>query len=426
MSDVSRRTSYIDLPLAQADPDVSGLVGQELARQQANIMLIASENFSSVAVLEAVGSVLTNKYAEGYPGARYYGGCEIIDDVETLAIDRAKALYGAEHANVQPHSGSTANQAVYFSALEHGDSVLSMNLDHGGHLTHGMALNFSGKMYRFHHYGVDRESGRIDMAEVLAEAKRTKPKLIVAGASAYARTIDFAAFRAVADEVGAQLMVDMAHIAGLVAAGVHPSPLPHSQWVTTTTHKTLAGPRGGAVLCLRKDAERLDKAVFPGLQGGPLEHVIAGKAVCLLQATTEEFKAQQKATVENAQVLAQTLLDGGLRLVSGGTDNHLMLVDFTDTEMTGALAQDLLRRVGIVANKNVVPHDPRKPTITSGLRLGTPAVTTRGFGPDEMREVGQIILEALAPKTTDADLEKLRERSRALSAAFPVYSTLKV
>jgi len=425
VSSVSRKTSYADLPLAQADPDVSRLVDQELARQQQSIMLIASENFSSVAVLEAVGSVLTNKYAEGYPGARYYGGCEIIDDVETLAIDRAKALFGAEHANVQPHSGSTANQAVYFSVLEHGDSVLSMNLSHGGHLTHGMAINFSGRLYHFHHYGVDRESGRIDMAEVLAQAKSTKPKLIVAGSSSYARTIDFAAFRAVADEVGAQLMVDIAHIAGLVAAGVHPSPLPHSQWVTTTTHKTLAGPRGGTVFCLRKDAERLDKAIFPGLQGGPLEHVIAGKAVCFLQAATEEFKAKQEATVENARVLAQSLLDGGLKLVSGGTDNHLMLIDFTDTEMTGALAQELVRRVGIVANKNVVPHETRGPAVTSGLRLGTPAMTTRGFGPEEMREVGDIILQALDQKTSEADMAKLLERSRALSAAFPLYPTLK-
>lgn len=426
MSDVSRKTSYADLPLEQADPTIAGLIKDELGRQQRNIELIASENFTSAAVLEAVGSVLTNKYAEGYAGARYYGGCEVVDKVETLAIERAKALYGAEHANVQPHSGSTANQAVYFAALEPGDSVLSMNLAHGGHLTHGLAVNFSGRTYHFHHYGVDRESGRIEMDEVRAQAHRTKPKMIVAGASAYARTIDFAAFRAIADEVGAQLMVDMAHIAGLVAAGVHPSPFPHSQWVTTTTHKTLAGPRGGAVFCLAQDAKRLDKAVFPGLQGGPLEHVIAGKAVCFLQAATKEFKVKQKATVENARVLADTLMAGGLRLVSGGTDNHLMLVDFSDTEMTGAHAQDLLAGVGITANKNAVPHDPRKPTVTSGLRLGAAAMTTRGFGPDEMREVGQIILQALVPETSTADLAKLLERSRALSAAFPLYPSLTV
>jgi len=426
LSDATRKTSYADLPLEQVDPVISGLIRQELGRQQRNIELIASENFTSVAVLQAVGSVLTNKYAEGYPDARYYGGCEVVDSVENLAIERAKALYGAEHANVQPHSGSTANQAVYFAALEPGDSVLAMSLAHGGHLTHGLPVNFSGRTYHFHHYGLDKETGRLDMAEVKAQAHRARPKLIVAGASAYARTIDFGAFRAVADEVEAQLMVDMAHIAGLVAAGVHPSPFPHSQWVTTTTHKTLAGPRGGAIFCLAHDAKRLDKAVFPGLQGGPLEHVIAGKAVCFLQAATEDFKVKQRATVQNARILADTLLAGGLKLVSGGTDNHLLLVDFTDTEMTGAHAQDLLARVGITANKNAVPHDQRKPTITSGLRLGTPAMTTRGFGPDEMREVGQIILRALAPETTEADLAKLLQRSRSLAAAFPLYPSLAV
>ncbi len=424
MKSVSRKTSYADLPLEQVDPVIAGLIEQELGRQQRNIELIASENFTSMAVLQAVGSVLTNKYAEGYAGARYYGGCEIVDSVETLAIERAKALYGAEHANVQPHSGSTANQAVYFTALQPGDSVLSMNLSHGGHLTHGLSVNFSGRTYHFHHYGVDRETGRIDMNEVRTQAKRTQPKLMVAGASAYARTIDFAAFRAVADEVGAQLMVDMAHIAGLVAAGVHPSPFPHSQWVTTTTHKTLAGPRGGAAFCLLPDAKALDKSVFPGLQGGPLEHVIAGKAVCFLQAATDDFKTKQRATVENARVLAETLMVGGMKLVSGGTDNHLLLVDFTDSEMTGARAQELLGCVGITANKNAVPHDQRKPTITSGLRLGTPAMTTRGFGPDEMREVGQIILQTLAPETTDADLARLLERSRSLAASFPLYADL--
>jgi glycine hydroxymethyltransferase len=423
---VSRKTSYADAPLDRADPTIAGLIEDELGRQQRNIELIASENFTSVAVLQAVGSVLTNKYAEGYAGARYYGGCEVVDQVETLAIERAKALYGAEHANVQPHSGSTANQAVYFTALEPGDSVLSMNLAHGGHLTHGLSVNFSGRTYHFHHYGVNRETGRIDMDEVRAQAHRTKPKMIVAGASAYARIIDFAAFRAIADEVGAQLMVDMAHIAGLVAAGVHPSPFPHSQWVTTTTHKTLAGPRGGACFCLAQDAKRLDKSVFPGLQGGPLEHVIAGKAVCFLQAATEDFKIKQKTTVENARVLAETLLAGGLKLVSGGTDNHLLLVDFTDTEMTGAHAQDLLAQVGITANKNAVPHDQRKPTVTSGLRLGAAAMTTRGFGAEEMHEVGHIILQALATETSDADLAKLLERSRALSGAFPLYPSLSV
>ena len=424
MITVSRRTSHADLPLEQVDPAIADLVKQELARQQRNIELIASENFTSVAVLQAAGSVLTNKYAEGYPGARYYGGCEIVDEVETLAIERAKALYGAEHANVQPHSGSAANQAVYSTILEPGDRVLSMKLTHGGHLTHGLAVNFSGRSYTFFHYGVSRETGYIDMGEVRAQARQHRPKLIVAGASAYPRTLDFAAFRTIAEEVGAELMVDMAHIAGLVAGGVHPSPFPHSQWVTTTTHKTLAGPRGGACFCLAGSASRLDKAVFPGLQGGPLEHVIAGKAVCFQQAATEEFKLKQRSTVENARVLAATFLEGGLKLVSGGTDNHLMLVDFSGSEMTGARAQDLLKRVGITANKNSVPFDQRPPALTSGLRLGTPAMTTRGFEPDEMREVGQIILEALAAGTTDAELDRLLERSRALAAAFPLYPSL--
>jgi len=424
LSKVSRTTSYADLPLEQVDSDIAGLVKQELARQRANIELIASENFTATAVLQAVGSVLTNKYAEGYPGARYYGGCDTVDQAESLAIERAKSLYGAGHANVQPHSGSAANQAVYFAVLEPGDTVLSMNLAHGGHLTHGMSVNFSGRTYSFVHYGVSRETGRIDMDEVREAARKHKPKLIVAGASAYPRIIDFAGFRAIADEVGAQLMVDMAHIAGLVAAGVHPSPFPHSQWVTTTTHKTLAGPRGGTCFCEAKKAKDLDKAVFPGLQGGPLEHVIAGKAVCFLLAATEEFKAKQKATVENSHVLAETLADAGFNLVSGGTDNHLMLVDFTGTEMTGVHAQELLKRVGITANKNAVPYDKRKPTVTSGLRLGSAAMTTRGFGTEEMREVGHIIMEALAPGVTDQGLDRLLERSRALTAAFPLYPSL--
>jgi glycine hydroxymethyltransferase len=420
----SRRTSYADLPLDRVDPVIADLVKEERARQQRDIELIASENFTSVAVLQAVGSVLTNKYAEGYPGARYYGGCEVVDEVETLAIERAKALYGAEHANVQPHSGSAANQAVYSTVLEPGDRVLSMKLAHGGHLTHGLAVNFSGRSYTFYHYGVSRETGRINMDEVRAQARQHRPKLIVAGASAYPRALDFAAFRKIADEVDAALMVDMAHIAGLVAGGVHPSPFPHGDWVTTTTHKTLAGPRGGACFCRAGWARHLDKAVFPGLQGGPLEHVIAGKAVCFLQAATEEFKLKQRLTVENASALAETLVKGGLKLVSGGTDNHLMLVDFSGTDMTGAQAQDLLKRVGITANKNGVPFDQRPPMVTSGLRLGTPAMTTRGFGPDEMREVGRIVLEALAARTTDADLDRLSARSRAMAAAFPLYPSL--
>jgi glycine hydroxymethyltransferase len=324
-----RPLSYADLSLEQVDPVVDRLIGRELARQQHNIELIASENFTPVPVLQAMGSVLTNKYAEGYPCNRYYGGCEIVDEIEALAIARAEELFGAEHANVQPHSGSTANQAIYWTALEPGDPVLAMSLAHGGHLTHGHAINFSGRGYTFFHYGVDRQTGRIDMDQVRSQALKHRPKLIVVGASAYPRTIDFAAFRTIADEVGAEVMADIAHIAGLVAAGAHPSPFPFCEWVTTTTHKTLAGPRGGACFCRAVDAARLDKAVFPGLQGGPLEHVIAGKAVCFLLAATDEFKAKQRLTVENARVLANALLAGGLKLVSGGTDNHLMLVDFS-------------------------------------------------------------------------------------------------
>lgn len=424
MSGESGPASYADLPLDRVDPTVHALIRKELTRQQRNIELIASENFSPIPVLQAMGSVLTNKYAEGYPGNRYYGGCEVVDEVEALAIERAKALYGAEHANVQPHSGSTANQAAYVAALEPGDRVLAMSLAHGGHLTHGHAINFSGRDYTFFHYGVGRETGIIDLDEVRAQALEHRPKLIVAGASAYPRAIDFSAFRAIADEVGARLMVDMAHIAGLVAGGAHQSPFPHSHWVTTTTHKTLAGPRGGTVFCRAEDAATLDKAVFPGLQGGPLEHVIAGKAVCFLLAATAEFKAKQKMTVENAVALAGSLLERGLRLVSGGTDNHLMLVDFSGTEMTGKRAQELLDRVGITANKNAVPYDERPPAVTSGIRLGTPAMTTRGFGPAEMREVGAIIADTLTVEPTEANLDALLKRSRELTAAFPLYSTV--
>lgn len=419
-----RPCTYADLPLSEVDPAINTLIKQELGRQRQNIELIASENFTTLSVLQAVGSVLTNKYAEGLPGSRYYGGCEIVDQVETIAIQRAKALYGAEHANVQPHSGSTANQAVYFATLQHGDTVLAMNLAHGGHLTHGLSVNFSGRGYKFFHYGISPATGRIDLDEVRAIALQCRPKLIVVGASAYPRILDFAAFRQIADEVGAELMADMAHIAGLVAGGAHPSPIPHCHWVTTTTHKTLGGPRGGTCFCHAADAARLDKAVFPGLQGGPLEHVIAGKAVCFLLASSEEFKEKQRLTVENARVLAGTLMDGGLQLVSGGTDNHLMLVDFSGAEMTGKQAQELLRQVGITANKNAVPNDPRPPTVTSGLRLGTPAMTTRGFGPAEMREVGQIIVSALTSGPDEAQLARLLQRSRELTGRFPLYPSL--
>jgi glycine hydroxymethyltransferase len=423
---VSHQASYADLPLEQVDPAISRLIERELTRQQRNIELIASENFTPIPVLQAVGSVVTNKYAEGYPGRRYYGGCEVVDDIESLAIERAKALYGAEHANVQPHSGSSANQAVYWAALEPGDRVLAMSLAHGGHITHGHAVNFSGRGYSFSHYGVARDTGRVDLDEVRARALKYQPKLIVVGASAYPRALDFAGFRAIADEVGAELMADMAHIAGLVAAGVHQSPFPYSDWVSTTTHKTLAGPRGGACFCRAENATRLDHAVFPGLQGGPLEHVIAGKAVCFLLALTDEFRAAQRRTVENAQALAEGLMEGGLRLVSGGTDNHVMLVDFTGTEMTGKRAQELLDRVGITANKNSVPYDELPPTITSGVRLGTPAMTTRGFGPGEMREVARIIVDTLTAEPTEANLDRQLRRSRDLTSGFPLYSTLGV
>lgn len=416
--------SYADLALSQVDPEVDVLIKSEVRREQENIELIASENFVPCAVLQAMGSVLTNKYAEGYPGARYYGGCQVIDQVERLAIERAKALFGAEHANVQPHSGSQANAAVYYAALEPGDSVLSMRLDHGGHLTHGLKVNFSGRNYHFFHYGVSEETGRIDYDEVRAAAKECRPKLIVAGASAYPRTIDFPAFRTIADEVGATLMVDMAHIAGLIAAGEHPSPFPHAQWVTTTTHKTLAGPRAGAIFCSSEYATKIDRAIFPGTQGGPLEHIIAAKAVCFHLASTAEFKTKQRQTVENAKVLADELMSHGITLVSGGTDNHLMLVDFSDMDITGLEAQDLLDQAGITTNKNAVPGDKRPPTVTSGLRLGTPAMTTRGFGTTEMREVGRIIAEVVTTKPGPSRLAELKAQSLALTSAFPLYSTM--
>lgn len=416
--------SYADAPLSAVDPEIDSLIQAEIGRQQENIELIASENFVPIAILQAAGSVLTNKYAEGYPGARYYGGCQFIDGVERLAIARAKALFGAAHANVQPHSGSQANAAVYYAALEPGDTVLAMRLDHGGHLTHGLKVNFSGRNYRFCHYGVSEESGCIDHEAVLAAAKACRPKLIVAGASAYPRTIDFTAFRAIADEVGATLMVDMAHIAGLIAAEEHPSPFPHAQWITTTTHKTLAGPRGGAVFCTGEHAAKLDRAIFPGTQGGPLEHIIAAKAVCFHLASLPEFKAKQRRTVENAKVLAEELMGHGLRLVSGGTDNHLMLLDFRDMDITGLEAQELLDQAGITTNKNAVPGDRRPPTVTSGLRVGSPAMTTRGFGPQEMKVVARIIAEVVTTRPGSVRLAELKEQSLAMTAAFPLYRGL--
>lgn len=386
--------------------------------------MIASENFVSRAVLEAAGTVFTNKYAEGYPGKRYYGGCEYADVVENIARDRAKQLFGAEHVNVQPHSGSTANEAAYASCLTPGNRVLAMSLSHGGHLSHGLKANFSGKLYEFHHYGVRRGDCRIDLDQVRAMARELRPALVVAGASAYPRVIDFRAFREIADEVGALLMVDMAHIAGLVAAGVHPTPVGIADIVTTTTHKTLGGPRAGVILCSAELAQRVDRAVFPGLQGGPLMHIVAAKAVALGHALTEEFRERQARTVANCQALAEELVAGGLDLVTGGTDNHLVLVDLSATPLTGQDGEHRLDAAGITVNKNGVPFDERPPTITSGLRIGTAALTTRGLDVEEMREIGRIIVAALSPGAGPDDLAALRVRSAAIGERFPLYPAL--
>lgn len=406
------------------DSEVAAALRQELGRQQNSIELIASENFVSRAVLEAAGSVLTNKYAEGYPDRRYYGGCQYVDVVEELAISRAKELFGAEHANVQPHAGAQANMAVYFSILSPKDTVLGMSLAHGGHLTHGSPVNFSGKLFSFIHYGVDEETERIDYVALEELANKHKPKLIVAGASAYPRLIDFQRIRAICDSVGAYFMVDMAHIAGLVAAGLHPSPVPYAHFVTTTTHKTLRGPRGGLVLCKKEFARTVDKTIFPGTQGGPLMHIIAAKAVALKEAATPEFVEYQRRVVKNATVLAKTLKHCGLRLVSGGTDNHLMLVDVRGLGLTGKMAEETLDSVGITVNKNAIPFDPESPFITSGIRIGSPAVTTRGMGEAEMEEIGHIIYKVLAAPTDMAVLEEARERRQRLCQKFPLYEWL--
>ena len=416
--------SYLTQDVSVVDPEIARLMRAELDRQSETLEMIASENFTSQAVLQAVGSVLTNKYAEGLPGRRYYGGCEVVDEVEQLAIDRAKAVFGAAHVNVQPHSGSTANEAAYRAVLKPGDPVLAMALSHGGHLSHGLKVNFSGGLYEFQHYGVRRGDCRIDIDQVRDMARERPPALIVAGASAYPRIIDFAAFREVADEVGALLMVDMAHIAGLVAAGLHPTPVGVADLVTTTTHKTLGGPRAGIVMSSEEMGTAVDRAVFPGLQGGPLMHVIAGKAVALGHALTPEFQARQEQVVANCRTLAAELVDGGLALVSGGTDNHLLLVDLSDTTLTGAEGEERLDRAGITVNKNGVPFDERPPTVTSGLRIGTAALTTRGLGEDEMREIGQVIVAALREEVSDSDLEALRARSRAVGERFPLYPAL--
>jgi glycine hydroxymethyltransferase len=408
--------------LATTDPEIWKAIRAEAERQQTNLELIASENVVSRAVLEAQGSILTNKYAEGYPGRRYYGGCEFVDVVEDLAVERAKALFGAEHANVQPHSGSQANMAVYFSQLEPGDTILAMDLTHGGHLTHGSPVNFSGRFFRVVPYGVRREDERLDIDTMRQLARQHRPKMIVVGYSAYPRTIDFQPFRAAADEVGAMLMVDIAHFAGLVAAGLHPSPVPLAEFVTTTTHKTLRGPRGGMILCKEAQAKSLNSSVFPGNQGGPLMHVIAAKAVALHEAAQPSFRTYQEQIVRNAKALAEGLIDKGFRLVSGGTDNHLLLMDLRNTEITGKLAQETLEAAHITVNRNTVPFETRSPFVTSGVRLGTPAVTTRGMGEPEMRVIAELIARALARVGDAAALSSVKADVVELCQRFPIAS----
>lgn len=410
---------YLIDEIRKIDPEVAESIENEVNRQRNKIELIASENFVDGAVLQALGTPLTNKYAEGYPGKRYYGGCEHVDVIEQLAIDRAKAIFGAEHANVQPHSGAQANSAVYFAVLEPGDLILGMDLAHGGHLTHGMKKNISGSYYRSEFYGVRQDTGCIDYDQLHRKARELKPKLIVAGASAYPRIIDFKAFSEIAKDCGAYLMVDMAHIAGLVAAGLHPSPVPYADFVTTTTHKTLRGPRGGMILCKSEYAKKIDSAVFPGMQGGPLMHVIAAKAVSFKQVMGDEFKKYQRQVLSNAKALAEALADEGFRLVSGGTDNHLMLVDLSNFSVTGKTAQLLLDEVGITVNKNAIPYDTQKPTVTSGIRIGTPAVTTRGMKEEDMKEIARLI--KLVITDFDNSAEQVRQRVSALCKKYPLY-----
>lgn len=404
------------------DAEIAEAILKELGRERNKIELIASENFVSPAVMEALGTVLTNKYAEGYPGKRYYGGCEYVDIVEDIARERMKALFGADHANVQPHSGSSANEAVYFTVLEPGDTVMGMDLSHGGHLTHGSPVNISGKYYKFVHYGVSESTGRIDYDNVRKIARECKPKLLVAGASAYARILDFKAFKEIADEVGALFMVDMAHIAGIVAAGLHPSPIPYADFVTTTTHKTLRGPRGGAILCKKEFAKAIDKSIFPGMQGGPLMHTIAAKAVCFKEAMSGEFKTYIKQVLTNASVLAEALMSKGINIVSGGTDNHLMLLDLRDKNITGKDAEHLLDEIGITTNKNTIPLDPQSPFITSGLRIGTAAATTRGFKEEDMREIADIIFQAITKPDSKAECSS---RVKMLCEKHPLYPEFK-
>ncbi|MER6304289.1 serine hydroxymethyltransferase [Kitasatospora sp. NPDC001539] len=421
--------TVLNQSLHALDPEIAAAVDAELHRQQTTLEMIASENFAPVAVMEAQGSVLTNKYAEGYPGRRYYGGCEHVDVVEQIAIDRVKALFGAEHANVQPHSGAQANAAAMFALIQPGDTILGLNLAHGGHLTHGMKINFSGKLYNVVAYHVDEKTGQVDMAEVERLAKEHQPKLIIAGWSAYPRQLDFAEFRRVADEVGALLMVDMAHFAGLVAAGLHPNPVPHADVVTTTTHKTLGGPRGGVILSRAEHAKKINSAVFPGQQGGPLEHVIAGKAVAFKVAASEEFKERQQRTLEGARILAERLLredvaEAGATVLSGGTDVHLVLVDLRNSSLDGQQAEDRLHEVGITVNRNAVPNDPRPPMVTSGLRIGTPALATRGFRAEDFREVADVIAEALKPAFDETVAAALKARVTALAEKYPLYPNL--
>ncbi|NOJ95280.1 serine hydroxymethyltransferase [Corallococcus sp. CA049B] len=409
--------------LSQVDPEIAQVLRHETERQEEGLELIASENFVSPAVLEAVGSVLTNKYAEGYPGKRYYGGCEVVDVAENLAIARAKELFGADAVNVQAHSGSQANMGAFMALMKPGDTMLSLDLNSGGHLTHGASFNFSGKLYKVVHYGLSRDTETIDFAQVESLALEHKPKVLVVGASAYPRTLDFAKFREIADKAGAAMLVDMAHIAGLVAAGVHPSPVPFAEIVTTTTHKTLRGPRGGMVLSREAFAKTINSQIFPGIQGGPLMHAIAGKAVAFKEALSPEFKTYQKQIVANAQALAEALKSAGLRLCSGGTDNHLMLVDLRAKKLTGKVAEDVLGKAGITVNKNMIPFDPEKPTTTSGVRVGTPAITTRGMREAEMAVVGRLIGQALDAAQDDAALARVKGQVKELAQGFPLYAS---
>jgi glycine hydroxymethyltransferase len=404
--------------LDQLDPEIAGLLGREVERQRNQIELIASENFTWPAIMEAIGSTPTNKYAEGYPGKRYYGGCEVVDEIEQLAIDRAKELFGADHANVQPHAGAQTNMAVYMAALQPGDTILSLELAHGGHLTHGLKVNFSGRLYTIAHYGVSRETNVVDYEEVLAKAREVRPRLIVCGGSAYPRTVDTAKFREIADEVGALLLCDMAHFAGLVAAGLQPNPMEHCDFVTSTTHKTLAGPRSGFILCTAEHAQAVDRAVFPGMQGGPLEHTIAAKATCFKIAATEAFRDYQAQVRSNADTLSETLMEGGLDVLTGGTDTHLLQLDLRATDWTGKDAEERLHDVKLTVNRNTVPFDERPPTVASGVRIGTPAATMRGMDDGDFRKIGRIIVEALCESP---DLDELRTRTEVLCEKRPLY-----